>query len=475
MKDHQLIRVLQGFDQAMCRRFAAFLQSPYHNTVSKLNELGDFFISHYPHFDSSKLTEEGAYAVIYPSKAFNKHELTRYMSKLFVLVEEFITIESLKKEQYLKGTLKGGYYYTSQNTVRFRKAHQATQKLINKEVAKTSASYFYTYLNQKKAHDFLIQHREKEKAKTILLAATDALNYYFKIETLQAASTIVYQFESRNLDAHVPLLASTIEHIEINIDSQPPLILCWYYAYKLLVSPGNSETYQKLKMQMEAKSPFLPDIDARNFMFILTKSLKQQTQGDRARYLEERFSINQIEVNQGWIIADGIVDYRVLNNIITTSLLNNQIAFAESFLLEYQQYLIPEVKEHIVLYNQARIAFAKEDYGTCLTLIQQTAYLDTLITLGVKRLQLMVYFEQENIEALLSGLNAFAVYLHRMGVEKKGDKNRNQIFLKMIKILDKMNQEGIEDKLAEQFDAMIASHPFMVEQEWLEQKRAQLF
>ena len=190
----------------------------------------------------------------------------------------------------------------------------------------------------------------------------------------------------------------------------------------------------------------------------------------RTRYLQERFEIYQIEIDNDWIIADDLINYNAFNNIITNSLALGKKEFAISFLEKYQPFLIPEMREDLVLYNRARIAFAKKDFSTCLSLAQQTAYLDTLITLGVKRLQIMCKFEQGDSEQLLDDLNSFNVYLHRMAGSQGVVKTRNKAFVKAAKLLDKAFLKNNEPKFKERLNTLLKAHPLMPEREWLEEK-----
>lgn len=473
MKDHKVIDVLKQFDSKTVSRFVDFLHSPYHNKVERITKLGGFLLRYYPSFDSEELSEEAAFVALFGKKAFNKHELTRYLSKLFILLEDFIIAESLGSETFLKSNLKTDFYYKIQNASRFKKAQTSALKELQKKVRKESANYFFLYLNQKQAHDFHIQSPRKQEARTFFKGAVKDLNAYYFIEILQAATTMKFQFDQQETEDYIPLLYPTLAYIGKHKLAMPTLVLIWYYAYQALREPGNVARYKDLKDELHKAADDLPFIDARNITNILKRTIKSQTSRGRHSYLKEMFTVYKMEVEQGWVVADGIINYQAFNNVITLALILEEIDFAASFLTSYQKYLIPEVREDIVFFNEARIAFAQKDYRRSLACTLQTAYLDLLITLGVKRTQIKCYFELDDSDQLIHALNAFTVYLHRMPSElaqEKLVKKKNDAFVKAVKLLAKVLSEPDQTKARMQLNEVLQANPLMPEKEWIEGK-----
>lgn len=470
MQDHKLIQVLQKFDSETCKRFLVFLASPYFNKIERINKLGKYLLEFHPQFDQPALTAAQTYAVLFGDKPFNQHELTRYLSKLFVLVEEFIVVESLDDFTFLKSTLRANHYYKTHNGVRFHKAHRAAHRLLLNAQPTESASYFYLYLNQKQAHSFLMQEARPKDAQSLFYAATGALNHYFFVEVLQAATTLRYQHRATDIETALPLLNATLAHIAQHLDTLPPLVVLWYHTYRLTTEPADPDMYDILKQALESHLGALPAIDARNFTVILKTTLKSQTHLNQKARMEILFFLYKIEIEAGWVVADQIINYRTFTNIIATSVNLGEAAFAQHFFENYHAYLIPEVHEAMYSYNLARIAFGQGDFTKSLSLAQQTPYLDVPLTLNVKRLQMMCMYAVEDEDALEMAINAFAVYVHRISDDHlQTARSLNQYFLMCIKRLCKDMSKSLSPESRHVIQDLLDTHPLLPEGIWLAQ------
>ena len=127
----------------------------YHKKT-KTNSLGKITIgwtgtsTTLPYFDSPDFTESNIYHSFYPEKAFSKHELTRYFSKLRALLDDFFIQESLDNSPFMKGALLEKYYYELMNEAGLQKARKANLDQLKNSIPVESVNHFYTYLSQKK-------------------------------------------------------------------------------------------------------------------------------------------------------------------------------------------------------------------------------------------------------------------------------------------------------------------------------------
>lgn len=469
MKNHKVIDVLKSFDQKTSKKFLHYLQSPFTGRTLKAMKLGEYLLSFYPDFEDERLNEKDAYNTLALDKPFSKQELVRYLSKLLSVIEDFIAINSQNKVPYLKGNLLAEYYYHTKNEIGFNRVIKQNNKLLTSSQV-DSTNYFYLYLNNKLAHNYSLQHRKIKEANQYLDGAIPALDNYYILQLLQSAVAYIYNKEKEPDTNTFPLLPSVIAYLEANQNTCSALVLLWFWAYKLVLQPDEQRLYQVLKQTLLIHIKNVSPIDAHNIVVVLNNASARKRKNNRSWYVKERFDIYQIEINEGWVIAKGIISYMTFNNIIAIALALSKVAFANTFLNHYKDYLLPETREDIVLYNKARIAFIQKDFKSSLLLAQQVGYFDESVAIGVKRLQAMCHLELGNYDQLTHILNSLKMYLYRLEGFAESLKDRNYQFMKVVGFLSK-HEKGIPDqKTYAAVHKIISDRQLIPEMEWIEEK-----
>ena len=472
MQNHKIIKTLASLAPETCRRFSSFLASPYHTKSSKLKALGLYLLSHYPDFDSPDFTESNIYHSFYPEKAFSKHELTRYFSKLRALLDDFFIQESLDNSPFMKGALLEKYYYELMNEAGLQKARKANLDQLKNSIPVESVNHFYTYLSQKTKHKALMQQVVKLGAKEVYIEAAGALHSYFLIELLQAATVLVYQHKFENPSSVLPLLEQSVNYAKSNVKTLPFLAKLWLFAYQLAFNPNDIEAYSSLKQAFKSNLKKLGIADGRNFAVILAWSLRFRDKLSRAKLIEESFEFYLIEIQESWIIVDHTIPFTTFNNVVSVALALKQIAWAEDFIQGHQQYLAEAVREDVSKYNFAKIHFIRGDYQACLKNTRTLPFLNVTVTLGIKRLEIMCFFELRKIDAFFRAIHAFTMFLHRLDAKYARYGETNSLFIKFVKDLFRYLEKGnsLTDESLKKMEETLSQNCFLPEAEWIQLK-----
>ncbi|MFK7970243.1 MAG: hypothetical protein AB8F95_07745 [Bacteroidia bacterium] len=437
--------------------------------------MGEYLIKYYPKFSSNRFSEEAAFQVMFPKIAFNKHELTRYLSKLSTVLEKFIIVESLDKQPFLAGSLLAEYYYTTQNEAAFKKSQKTNSKTIETLVPKESAHYFFQYLGKKREHNFLMHQANKRVIPDVFGQVINSLDSYYFIEILQNATGLRSIQGIQESEPKLPLLKPTLQWVSEHLDEASPLIQLWYFAYMLTCDPRSSGAYQNLKEGLLKNLRVIPAISARSFSVLLIRAMRLQTGNDRKRYLEERFEMYQIEIQEDWIIADKIISYLAFNNIVTVSLALDKEQWAKDFIDKYGSYLIDEIRNDILLYNRARLQFRNEYYSKCLQETQKIAYLNNHLALGLKRLQLKCFFELKDYDSFFAAIHSYKAYIYRLDA---GSEKTQKANIQLVKVLSRMGKlAGLtqyDQNVAASISELVNKEPYLLEKEWVIEKLSEL-
>lgn len=467
MQDHKIIVVIKEFDKATCKRFKLFLNSPYHNPSERVRKIGEYLLSFYPHFDHASFSEEAAFAALGVTSPYSKHELTRYLSKLFFVVEDFLAVEGLQGSALFKNSLIANYYFEQNNSSAFHKTQKLNAKLIKANKQPESAVFFYDYLNKKRGHNFHIRQRNRKAAKPLFLDASKSLNDYHAIQVLTIGVTLLQVHKEKPNPESCPMIEPVLQYVQEHIGEVPLLVRLWYFTFRLLETPTSLENYRRLKQELRLYIQNVPPNDARNFTLLLNATLTNYTSLGRQHYLEERFDNYLIEMQEGWLTESNIIEYKNFNNIITIALALGRVGFTESFLEKYKIYLAESSKNDILAYNKGHIAFHKGNFSQCLSYINQTSFLDSGLTLAIKRLQAMCFYELGEKEQFFNTANTMKVYIHRLDDKLKALKSGNSLFCKVLLMLDKNPDHSVTPKSKASIEKILKDAPFLPDAEWI--------
>ncbi|HAE35360.1 MAG TPA: hypothetical protein DCG22_06180, partial [Bacteroidetes bacterium] len=100
-------------------------------------------------------------------------------------------------------------------------------------------------------------------------------------------------------------------------------------------------------------------------------------------------------------------------NIVSVATRVQETDWAEQFAKQYKKHLHEKFRNNAFNYNMAYLLFARKQFGKALTALLQVEFTDVFYALDSRTLQIKIYFELEETDALMSALEAFKVYLRR--------------------------------------------------------------
>lgn len=467
MKDRKLISILKVLDENASKRLKKFLASPYHNASPKLRDLCSYYLKFYPDFALEAMSDEAAYKSLRTGKAFSAHELNRFSSKLYKLIETFLKIEGLEDSPLIGDYILLEQYAKAKSISQFQTGFSKLEKALSKPDIEKNISFFYEYLSTKLAHKFFSVNKTADKLSPLFSKSTKALDTYYMSELLQEAATLGYRDPENLPSAHMPLFDEVMQLLASSVDAYPLIIRAWYFANALMQAPDNINHFEALKNIVLHQVEALPVLDARNLSIILTSAIPYQYADSRQKAYEAYFAMYALDVDQGWAFADGTVLYQYLNNVITVALFLDKIAWAESFLAQCAPMLSENTRQDVILYNQARIAFEKGIYPETLKCLATVTFPSTRMGLAVKRLYLKAYFEMEDVDGFEQTLNNLRVFSYRADAADQRQKADHNHFSIITNALFRSKLLPIEKHALQELEAEITVHQKLPEYNWL--------
>jgi tetratricopeptide (TPR) repeat protein len=474
MKDRKLTQLILLLNKDECEEFALFVRSPFFNKQELLITLWDCFLDFYSDPGNGEFTEEVVWNKVFPDEPFNKSKLAQYLTKLGKLIELFIQMQGALESNFALDDLAAKFFYNKKSSYFFEKNHKDFQKKFKKHNPKIPEDYLAFYHMEVNNHNHHVAVTSNPSLEPLYQNLNLALDQFIIIEKLRLGTLQYINNMGKSGPADTAFTDQVYEYAKKVIDEVCPLAQLWIHAYSLISNIQSEPVYHELKRFWLMNQQEFDSSTNMKMVTVLEVSMRQVFQNRRMQFMEELFSIYLMQVQQKWLIREGVVHYRTLNNIVFVSLYLKKTDWAKAFIEDHIQYMVPETRKAVYEYNLARVEFAEKTFSASLVRLSQMDLFDTQMALGSKRIQLKAYYELNENDLMDSGINALRVYLHRVKGVNESFKNLHHLFTNVlnrlfkIKVGDK-NREALQ-KVKEEVD----ENRFIPEYDWIVEKIQEL-
>ncbi len=450
MQDRKVIRLMRSFSTAELSRFKKFVRSPYFNENSKVVQLHEYLMRYAPKFDPAKIDLAGAYQDIYPNDPYRDEVITKLLSSLYKLAEIFVKHEGIAQNRFEDDLALMQFFHRYQLPKFFLRQLEVFRKKWKKLPFWRSQDYYQRFLAELEYSNFV--HKQTHlKGDANLQEAMEMLDTSYLLDKLQLATIMLNRQKIIKVEYEMPLMEDIQQFLTRDTDRFPPSVAAWWKAFLFIQNPDSEAHYLALKQFVLTHLKELYPNDLEAFFTFLQNNARRIFVEDRV-YYKELFMLYQVQIANGLIYQDGQVLPGLVKNIVTIGLRLGKLDWAEQFLEDYKGKISKKYRENAYTFNLARVQFERKHFGEALSLLAQLDYQDPFFTLGIKRVQLMAYYELEEWELLASGINAFRVYLHRLNKVADRHKRSNLHFVNVINTLQKRAQSADKSTFAEELE-----------------------
>ncbi len=461
MKENTLIILLNGLSTSETKEFKKFLDSPFFNSRADVCQL----FSHYMNAESfliPELNKEKLFENIYPAEPYNDAKLRHLLSYLVKLVKTYyaqVTYRSQPIQQQLdlqsklkeKGLMRA-----------FEKEWIKTERQINHQSIRNGSYYQKMYeLDLQKTEHLFKQKRQGELGTQKIV---DHILIYFVTGVLQrSCSILTHQKMSSTVEAF-PLLDHVMKMVHAFSLEKNPAVAVYYYSILIMKEPEQEEYYNRLKQKLNEHWQVFPISELKSIYLIAINHCIQKINSGKASYVREAFDFYRRGLEKEVFLDDNILSPFTYKNILKLGVRLKEFDWIDQFLDDYRPYLDPKDRKNHYTYCRAVFYFNKSDYTEVRALLQKVTFKDKLYELDVRRMLLIIYYEQNEITALESLLNSFQVYIRRqtgLGYHKENYLNLIRFVRKFLK--SNMGNKKTKQKLKSEIENTLA----LAERQWL--------
>jgi len=458
----KLAQLLSKLEKQEITAFEKYLQSPYFNNSPVVLRYWKQLKKYAPSFDIPKPSAEKLFKKLYPEEDFEEKKLRQLRSRFLKLVEDFLAIEQLRRDDFAYKKRIADAYFEKEIKKEFEKRYHLLLKtmevedfLTEKELSQKLSLYHQLYFNH--------LHAKRDTYPKYLEASTRLLKYYherrkqlyalewvsLKEQFSHPIPTTISQY-TEDLNARTPELVDTLESLYINM-------------LKLFIAPKEKEetVYFICKEQLIRNYECVSLKEKNIFLKLLINfCISRFKEGEQLN--QELFSLYSLGLSDKAIFVEDKMTNITFLTIVTTGVKLQKFDWAKSFIIKEKWRLFEKDMDLYIKVADASILFYTNKFKDCverLSTIEHTHF--TTMDVVRKNLQIRAIFEcyiQDNTyqKLLMTNINNFEKYLTRkleLSIQKRTTNLTFLFFLKKI-ILWKEVQNNDEEShlIKEQLD-----------------------
>ena len=436
MKKSKLIQFLKSFSKEETRQFSDFLNSPFFNKDKNVLGLWEDLKKYAPEYDTDDLQKEVIYKRLFPNQAFDGKKLGYLMNYLLKQGESFLQVQSLQNDEARKN-----YYLLKHFNERDLVTHfqTATNKIEKKGLGKAKENantYNDKRLFAELQDDFLITKTLRKEDNPFLKEAHDHLDQFYFINKIIYCCEMLTrkQIYSTNYDFDITLLDEVESHL-YQAKNLPPLLSIYFQIYLMLKEPNQGQHFDKFNEELNRNES---NINEKELTYIYRQSINYSARKIRkgeGRFIKIALDTYIKGIENRILFENNILPYQTFINTNTSAIRLEKYDWTETFIHKYYKFLPAHTQRDAFHYSLANLYFQKSEYDKVLENVSQVKLGDMHYSLGARAIFIKTYFELDEVDALLSLLASFTIFLKR---NKNISEAWKKIFLNFCQLVNKL-------------------------------------
>ncbi|MBK9337781.1 MAG: hypothetical protein IPM98_14980 [Lewinellaceae bacterium] len=461
MENTRLWKVLLVLTLAECKHLGQWLQSPFFCRRAQPVALYAYLRGC---LESENTPEQAAArrAVFGPDSRADLQALRAVMTELMGQIEHFL-VYSEKFER------TGDYHIRLAEAYRKRGLEKHFRQSLHAARSDWARQPFRhaEYFDAQVAIEYeLYQHQTAGRR-------TEALNWqelsdqtdtaFIARKLRQACFALSHQIVY-STDYNFGLLDAVLGHVRDSESLQSiPSVGLYYFCYLFLAEVEGEPFFREFKPRLLANLGQLPVDEQRNLHLLAVNFCIRQINQSHPAYFHEALDLYKSALNANLLLENGQLSHFAYNNIVAIALKVGDTDWAEHFIHQYAPFLEKKHRDAAFHLNFARVEYGRQNMKAALLHLQQADYKDLINNLIAKTLQMKIYYETEELDALDAHLQSMQTFIRRqrvIGYHKNNYQNIVRYGRRLLQL--NPNSRQARHTLRQQ----IETEPVLTEKEW---------
>ncbi len=436
MEDSKLIELLKTFSTKELREFNEFVVSPFFNKNAELVRFYEHLRSLAPAFAASKVTREAIFLALYPKDKYNDKQLNYLNNFLLKLAEQFIAYTRFKDNELTERYHLLEAYNQRNLDKHYQFIYNQTNKLLDEWPNRNHEFYQLQYLLADISNRYFLKQQIRRYDDRLQLAG-DYLDQYYVVTKLKYCCEMLDRKMSIAAEYEVRFANVISKLVDDNAVLATPSIAIYHTILNMLLDMGNAEWFKKLVALTEEHKAYFPMEELKDlYSYAINYCIRRVNQG-APEFLEELFKQYLKSLDAGTLMDGGFLSPWAYKNLIGVGLRLKKFDWTEDFIKDYNEKLSPEFRANALHYNLAELRYYQKNYDKALVHLNQVEFSDIYYNLDTKKMMLKIYYELDEIDALLSLLASFKMFLRRTKLISASNKVAYLNFVQALTLLSR--------------------------------------
>ncbi len=462
MENSKLIAVLSKLNKSELLQLKDFVHSPFFNKNEEVLLLFNYLHKNAPHFPHHKIQKEKVYENLFPGKAYDAKHMNYIMNFLFKLVERFISVHRILAHPFLADNELLNGYIDLKLDKHFQFQYRRTEKSLEKRKVHDAVFYEQKYQLAKISELHFSKLQSSRKKNHYLQTVSDTLDVHYLINKLRYTVAMLDHSKNFNFQYDIKLIHSLEKELLRSDYVSKPAIRFYYEWYLMIKNEENTERYKKFLNLFHEQSELLSFSELKEVYFSLINYCIRKVARHEANFNRELLELYITGIENSILLENGLLSPWTYKNITRLSFGLKEYDWIEKFIHHEKDKLPRNARADAYHYNMAYLHFEKNEYDQAVRHLTQVEFSDVYYLLDSKILRMKIYYEEEEIEALLSLIKSFQVLLRRNKLVaneiKEAYLNFSRVLLQLLKFDQPATNKSIQ---------MINEMKLLTERQWL--------
>lgn len=413
MRNSKLFALLAALEAEEYRWLLDFLRSPYFNKHQEVLALGEEMVkllrADAPDdaFENTRL-----FAQLFPDDSFDVKVFNHLSSKLTKLTERFIAQRAYEAEEEHFGV----YHLRACSERKVEKCwagrQRSSKRALKRQKEASPASLLGRFRIALEEHDWFVRSGQRKKD-PYLQEATDALDAFYHSQKLRLSCSMLNASLALNTDFTLRFLKDVNP---ANFRSLPHGDLAELYAeaYQLLQTTNDEEKLLNYLKRIRDRADKLAVSEKGELFNHATNYCIRQVRAGHRIFIEHLLELYRENLREGYLFSsDGSLSPWSYKNMVKLGLGLGQFDWVTEVVEGYSDRLPTNQRSDAYHFSRADIFYHRKDYDQAIDFLNRTEFTDIHYALGARVMLIKIYYETEAIEAFLSLLFSFRMYLRR--------------------------------------------------------------
>lgn len=447
MKLLQVLRVLNTRERTQLKEF---VNSPFHNKDKNVIKLLDHLLKYAPKFEHKALELNNIYKCLFkeklPLKA-QKAKITRIISQLFKLVEDFIIHYSIKKNMtHISYQMILLDFFDEQGIENLFHSQKKRLLKLHEGQSKFDATHYYDgFIIYNALFKYFSSRNDRKSIKQIKDILPIILYY------ISTCAKIV-ELQYKILHINFLKILKTPHNIPPPNPEGEKTIAIYKYAISIANKTASEEDFDIYKNSIQTHIVDIqPSIIHQLYAYAKNYCITKIKQG-KFQYYRQLFELYEDQIKNKMLYFDeDKIQAADLRTIIFTAIVLKKVDWAINFLKTHKDRIIMDDNNSMYAYCKTLILFYQEKYSDSLNCLEKEVKFDNIINkLAFKRLEIKIYYKNNKEDDFDKRINAFAVFLFgAKGKLAPRVRDTNVEFVNRIKAIAKLAPFDKEGKKRE--------------------------